>query len=418
MNLTAWLDYLETLHPKAIDLGLERVRQVAVKLDLLPFPQFVITVGGTNGKGSCVALLESILLAQGYTAGAYTSPHLLQYNERIRINAQSVTDETLCNAFDLIERARGNTSLTYFEYGTLAALLLFKQADLDVVILEVGMGGRLDAVNIIDANIALISTIALDHTEWLGTDREAIGYEKAGIMRTHKPVVSGDFATPASIRDYAQSIAAPLYCPTESFTYQANTATWDWFSKQQTLSNLPLPAIELQNAATVLQAIELLPDILHVTRDAIIAGLQQVNLPGRFQIFTKDTRSLTILDVAHNPAGGAWLAKRLSQTPCSGQTYAVAGMLSDKDRLGTVKPLLEQIDAWHIAGLPVPRGDQADIFAEELRFAEVSSIQVYSNILEAYAGALAKTNPADRIIVFGSFYTVAEVLRELMNGVY
>lgn len=390
-NLSSWLTYLETLHPKAIDLGLDRVGKVAHALNLIPFNSFVITVAGTNGKGSCVALSESILSAAGYRVGAYTSPHLLRYNERVRINGEFVTDEMLCKAFVEIEKARGDVSLTYFEFGTLAALLLFKQANLDVAILEVGMGGRLDATNIIDADIAIISSIALDHTEWLGNDREAIGFEKAGIMRAGKSCVCGDFDVPQSIRKYAQELRTNLYCPNEGSGYS--------------FDNLPLPKIAQQNAATVLKAIELLPQTFEVNRNAIKTGLKQVFLPGRFQIIGK-----TILDVAHNPAAGELLAKNLQLMPCSGRTLAVVGMLSDKDILGTIQPLFPHVSAWYVGGLDVPRGAPTKLLADQIRIG-ANTVSEYISVTAAYRQALADAQPSDRIIVFGSFYTVAEVMQ-------
>ncbi len=407
-SLATWLTYLEQLHPKAIDLGLDRVQQVAAKLQLLPYPIFAITVTGTNGKGSCCTLLEKILQAQGYKVGVYTSPHLLTYNERVRINGIDIDDASLCETFAKIEQTRGTISLTYFEFGTLAALILFKQANLDIVILEVGMGGRLDAVNIIDADIAIISTVAIDHTEWLGFDRETIGFEKAGIMRSHKPVICGDFATPQSVIDYANNVGAKLYLQAKDFGYEKGT-TWSWWSLQQKLENLPQPKIELQNAATVLKALELLPAHFAVSPSAITTGLEQVVIPGRFQIIPGPV--LQIFDVAHNPAATALLAQKLQALFCTGRTLAVVAMLHDKDYENALMPLLEQIDNWFVGGLSVARGGSSQVLAECLHKHTTKPVQAFATVTDAYNAALTEAHPGDQVVIFGSFYTVAEALR-------
>lgn len=404
-DLPTWLSYLEKLHPKAIDLGLERIGKVAHKLNLLPFNTFVITIAGTNGKGSCVALSESILSAAGYRVGAYTSPHLLRYNERIRINNKEVRDAELCDAFMEVEKARGDISLTYFEFGTLAALLLFHRANLDVVILEVGMGGRLDATNIVDADLAIISTIALDHMEHLGNDREAIGFEKAGITRDGIPCVCGDFAVPQTIRNFVTN----LYCLNEDFGYEKNIDSWSWWNKDQQLSDLPLPKVDLQNAATVLQAIALLPEQFKVSREIIEIGLKTVFIPGRFQVVSANVT--TILDVAHNPASAELLAKNLSTISCKGKIFAVVAMLSDKDIRATVKPLLQSIDAWFVAGLNIQRGDDGNLLKDALYSLAVKNLYEYPSVTLAYQQALKQAKIGDCIVVFGSFYTVAEVMR-------
>lgn len=410
LSLEAWLDYLITLHPQAVELGLERIKQVALRLALLPFSCPVITVTGTNGKGSCVALLEAILLAQGYRVGAYTSPHLFAYNERVRVNGVIAEDTALCVAFAEIEQARQATTLTYFEFGTLAALLVFKQADLDVVILEVGMGGRLDAVNIVDAEVAIISTIALDHREWLGNTREEIGWEKAGIMRAGKAVVCGDFAVPASVHHYAKQIGAFLYCQGDDFNYEkTGPATWLWSSAKQSLVELPIPRIELQNAAAVLKAAELLPATLKVTPAAIAQGLRHVYLPGRFQIMAGTVTR--IFDVAHNPAAAVWLATQLQATPCNGPTLAVLAMLTDKDREGTVAPLLAIVDAWYVADLQILRGGSAQQLVECLHEAGITEVSAYDTVTQAYRAALLQAPSGSRVVVFGSFYTVAEAMQ-------
>lgn len=414
-SLSDWLSYLERLHPKAIDLGLARVRQVAQQLNLLPFPIFTMTVTGTNGKGSCCLLLENILIAHGLRVGTYTSPHLLHYNERIRIQQIEIDDDALCQAFEQIEQARAHVSLTYFEFGTLAALLLFKQAALDVVILEVGMGGRLDAVNIVDADIAVISTIAIDHAKWLGTNREAIGYEKAGIMRPQKPVVCGDSHPPQSMIQYAQKIGAPLYIQKQDFDFSELQQSWCWHSHTQAFTNLPLPKIELQNASTVLKVIELIKARWPISYNDIAVGLNKVFLYGRFQVLKAPVTY--IFDVAHNPAAGVLLAKKLQVLPKGNRTLAVCAMLTDKDQPGTVSSLIDLIDAWYVGGLEVlPRGSSANLLADCLREQGAREVAEYATVVQALQNAEKKAEPGDRILIFGSFHTVAEVIKLKFEG--
>lgn len=409
MDLNSWLSYLETLHPKPIELGLDRITKVAKKLSILPYNKPVITVAGTNGKGSCVALLEQILLASGYRVGAYTSPHLLKYNERIRINGIDVSDEMLCATFKTIEQARGTITLTYFEFSTLAALLIFKQTVLDALILEVGMGGRLDAVNIVDPDIAIISTIALDHIEWLGPDRESIGREKAGIMRAAKPVVCGDFNIPITIEEFAKQTQAQLFSQNEDFGYTDLNDHWHWWSKKSELNDLPIPKVELQNAATVLMVIQLLSSKLNIPNKAITEGLRKVFIAGRFQVV--DGISPCIFDVAHNPAATALLAKQLQKTANSGRTLAVFAMLKDKDQVASITPLLSQIDAWYVGGLAGSRGAPAKILGDNLRTLKAFAVHEYESVTMAYQAAVVDAQAGDRIIVFGSFHTVAEALQ-------
>lgn len=410
-TLLEWLLYLEQLHPQSIDLGLERVHRVAIKLNLLPSSAFAIVVGGTNGKGSTVALLESILLAQGYRVGTYTSPHLLSYHERIKINGVNVDEHSLCDAFEKIEKARGSISLTYFEFGTLAALLIFQAIKLDVMILEVGMGGRLDAVNIVDADIAVITTLAIDHQEWLGNDRESIAFEKAGIMRANKPVVCGDTDPPHSIFDEAKKINAKLFSIQDNFSYSDNHHTWTWFDETNKFVDLPLPKIELQNAATALKVITLLPSELTISDESIREGLQNVFIPGRFQIIPGEIR--TILDVAHNPAGATLLASQLKKLPHQGKTFAVIAMLGDKDKKGTVLPLIDQIDGWWVAGLDVPRGESPSVLADALKTMKANGVSEHASVSLAYRAAMEQSVAEDQIIVFGSFHTVAAILEVL-----
>jgi len=410
LTLTAWLRYIEQLHPKTIDLGLDRIQAVAKRLGILSVNSPVITIAGTNGKGSCVATLTAILEAQGYRVGAYFSPHFKVYNERIHIAGEFVSDDALCRAFSAIDIVRRDVSLTYFEWGTLAALWLFKEANLDVLILEVGLGGRLDAVNIIDADIAVITTIDLDHMEWLGCDRELIGKEKAGIFRYGKVAVCGDFNPPQSVYDAAQELKVPLYCQGIDFGYIVKGEHWEFWSTQNfNKINLPMPQLLLQNVSTAFMVLSLLSDTLTVSNGAIHEGLSNVFLPGRFQI--TGTEPLVILDVAHNPQGCQKLADRLKNEACvTGKTCAVVGMLADKEHRACFNPLLACIDEWYVASLPGERAVLAEQLSAILSRSGASTIYPFDSVLEAYYAALSQATVNDRIIVFGSFYTVGPVL--------
>jgi dihydrofolate synthase / folylpolyglutamate synthase len=417
-TLDQWLVWLETLHPRSIDLGLERVERVAKNLQLLPLLFRVVTVAGTNGKGSCVAFISSILQSAGYTTACYTSPHLINFTERLTLNHEPFNEAAWCGAFEKVNAALGEVTLTYFEFTTLAALLLLKQAKPDIAILEIGLGGRLDAVNIVSPDVAVISTIALDHMEWLGDTREAIGREKAGIMRPHQPVVCGDPDPPQSVLNHARECDAPLYCLGKDFEYFPSSsvndsnhspAFWTWRSKQQTLSNLPIPHLILQNAATSLQVIELLHPYFLINTDAILAGLRSAYLPARFEIIA--TSPQRILDVAHNPAAGKWLNQSLTQSPCSGKTLAVVGMLADKDIKQTLAPLISTINEWHVGGLAVARGASERQLGDYLVHLQAKNIHLYPSVTEAYQEAVARAEVNDRIVAFGSFYTVAEIYK-------
>ena len=417
MNLSAWLQYLENLHPKSIDLGLARVSSVAQKLGLFPWTCPTITVTGTNGKGSCVAILESILSAAGYRIGTYTSPHLFQYNERIRIQGQPATDAEICQAFERIERVRGDTSLTYFEFGTLAALLLFQEAKLDRVILEVGLGGRLDAVNIIDSDIAILTTLALDHQDWLGSDRESIGREKVAIARPNKPLICGDFDVPASVIESAAKQSSLLYCQGQDFGYitpihhrnHANyVSEWSWWGSSRHLSGLPLPVLELQNMSTAFKALELLSlSGVKISQKSIEQGLQQVRLPGRFQIIEGPITH--VFDVAHNPAAAVCLSNRLSKTPCAGRTLAVVGVSLGKDYNGIFSALRHSVQDWYVGAFAKPPAVPSEVLAQNLNQLGVSSVFCHVDVVAAYCAAAFAAQPGDRIVVFGSHYTVAMV---------
>lgn len=412
-TLSDWLTYIETCHPSRIDLGLKRISHVAQRLSVANFNCPVLTVAGTNGKGSNVALLAAILTAAGYRVGTYTSPHLIHYQERIQIAGHCINDQDLCSAFEQIEKSRCDIPLTYFEFGTLAALWTFKHAELDIIILEVGLGGRLDAVNCIDADLSIISMIDFDHMDWLGDTREKIGFEKAGIMRPNRPCVCGDFDPPQSILNLAQSLACPLYRQGIEFDYKLQSQSWSWNSQQFSLNELPLPNIDLQNAATVLQAIELLGDHFVITPLAIQEGLKRVFIPGRFHRIEKNARQI-IIDVAHNPAGGECLSKRLANTPCLGNTYAVAGMLADKDILNTLRPLKHHVDHWYVCDLTEERGAKATKLKQSLLDLDVKqTILEFSLPSLAFQQAYRKLQKNDRLLVFGSFHTAAAIYRYL-----
>jgi dihydrofolate synthase/folylpolyglutamate synthase len=393
MTLNNWLTYLESRLGSCIKLGLERIREVANKLDLLSFSCPVITIAGTNGKGSCVAYLENILGKAGYKVGAYTSPHLLRFNERIHINGKEIDDDSLCNAFAIIEKACGDVELTYFEFTTLAALYIFQHNSLDVLLLEIGLGGRLDAVNIIDSDIAVITTIAIDHIAYLGNTREAIGYEKAGIMREGKPVVCGDPDPPQSLIQQANLLHAPLYIVDSRL--RGNDEDWR--------GNDPLP-----NSETALMVIKLLQQKLPVSEEIINMGLKTAFLPGRFQIIDNGQ---TILDVAHNPAAGDFLAKQLAKHQCKRRTHAVVSMLKDKDIIGTLRPMLHLIDKWYLADLHVSSGARAEDLGHALKDLGRKSWYSFTSVLDAYVKAVANCAQNDKIVIFGSFYTVAEILK-------
>ncbi|MBN3079468.1 bifunctional tetrahydrofolate synthase/dihydrofolate synthase [Pectobacterium jejuense] len=402
--LVTWLHYLEHLHAQAIDLGLERVKQVAEHLQLLQPAATIFTVAGTNGKGTTCCTLESILLAAGLRVGVYSSPHLVRYTERVRIQGKELPEALHTQAFADIEAGRGAVSLTYFEFGTLSALQLFKQANLDVVILEVGLGGRLDATNIVDADVSVVTSIAIDHTDWLGNDRESIGREKAGIFRQGRPAVVGEPDMPGTIADVAAEKGAQLRRRGRDWEYSMQRETWSWQDKQRELSRLPLPNVPLANAATALAALHY--SSLNVSEEAIRQGLQHAALPGRFQTVQESPR--LILDVAHNPHAAAYLANRLVALPKRGKVRAVVGMLSDKDIAGTLAHLTPLVDAWYCAPLEGPRGATAQQIAEHLTHS-----QSFSDVVAAWQQAMSEATEQDIVIVCGSFHTVAHVMEAL-----
>ncbi|KAF0192167.1 MAG: dihydrofolate synthase / folylpolyglutamate synthase [Gammaproteobacteria bacterium] len=414
-SLQEWLAWQETLHPNAIDLGLERVNAVLRRLGRQSPPYAVITVAGTNGKGSAVAMLHAILAAAGHRVGMYTSPHLLRYNERIRVNGAEVGDDALVQAFDRIDRARGDISLTYFEFGTLAAIEIFAAAGIDVAVMEVGLGGRLDAVNVLDADAALVTTVDIDHTGWLGDNREAIGQEKAGIFRAGRSAVYGDSDPPASLCAHAAALGLALYCFQRDFNYSLQGLSWTWDGPGRRRPALPLPrlrgTVQLRNASAVLMVLELLATRLPVTQGAVREGLLEATLPGRFQVIAGDVTQ--ILDVAHNPQAATVLANNLSQLACAGRTHALVGMLADKDIEGVLRGVRPAIDVWHVAGLDVARGAPAERLIAALQAIGIrDNVHRYTDVASAWPDVWQRLAPGDRLVVFGSFYTVAAAMRE------
>jgi dihydrofolate synthase/folylpolyglutamate synthase len=379
----------------------------------LTLPAAVITVGGTNGKGSCVAMLEAMLRAGGYRVGTYASPHLLRFNERIRVDGAEVDDRTLCRAFEAVESARGEVSLTYFEHVTLAAFWVFARAALEVMVLEVGLGGRLDAVNVLDADVAVVTTVDLDHQEWLGPDRDSIGREKAGIFRSGRPAVFGGEDPPAGLFDAADRIGARLLLFGRDFRVTLRDGGWDFEGFGRRRPGLPLPALrgsfQVRNAAAAVAALESVADRLPLSTVALREGLLSVRLPGRFEVHPGPVT--LIFDVAHNPEAARGLAENLAQLAAGeGRTFAVFSMLRDKDIAAVARTLAPQIAAWHCAPLDGERAASADEIAAQLAAAGVSDARAHASLVGALAAAGAAARHGDRILVFGSFYTVAALL--------
>jgi dihydrofolate synthase / folylpolyglutamate synthase len=420
-TVDAWLAYLATLHPASIAMGLDRVRAVLANLDA-PVTCPVVTVAGTNGKGSTCAMLDSVLRCAGYAVGLYTSPHLLRYHERVRIRGREATDAELLSAFNAVEDARlatacndgAPTPLTYFEFGTLAALWLFARAELDALVLEVGLGGRLDAVNVVDATVAVLTSIAIDHTEYLGATREEIGREKAGIFRRGRAALCADPDPPASVVARASEIGASLLRIGRDYGFVNERTQWKYWGPGGERYGLPFPALrgayQLNNAATVLAAVDVLRDALPVRGGALREGLLTVELPGRFQVLPG--RPIVVLDVAHNPHAAGVLADELGAMGYHPQTIGVFGMFADKDIAGVAAAMDKRIDRWFIAPLPGPRGAPADAMRAALVTADIeaSALRIFPDIASAYAAAKEEASEADRIVAFGSFLTVAAVL--------
>ena len=409
-----WLNYLEGLHAKAIDLGLDRVIEV---LNRLPHSKKVpvITVGGTNGKGSTTAYLESILHAAGYKTGCYTSPHLLRYNERIRINRKPASDAEIIQSFLAVEAARQETSLTYFEFGTLAAFHHFAQSEVDVLILEVGMGGRLDAVNAVDSDCAIVTSVALDHMEFLGPDRESIALEKAGIFRSGCVAIFGETDVPVSLRQYADSVGAELWIAGQTFQHHSTPSQWDFIGPTGTLFALPYPALrgayQLDNASCALAALTAMQERLPVSMQHIRQGFVSVDLPGRLQVLPG--RPAIILDVAHNPHAAAALARSLERMAGFKSTRIVLGMLRDKDVKGVTQLFSGLVEAWYLCDLPAPRGATAEEVAHQIDLGHSATapvIKKFSTPEQALLAAQKEADQDDRIVVLGSFLTVASAM--------
>jgi dihydrofolate synthase/folylpolyglutamate synthase len=416
-TLDAWLAHVEHLHHRPIDLTLDRVRAVAARLKL-KFDCPVFIVGGTNGKGSTCAMLDSILRAAGYRTGLYTSPHLVRFNERAQVDGTIASDADLLPHFAAVEQARQGESLTYFEFTTLAILRLFTQAKLDAAVLEIGLGGRLDAVNIIDADCAILTSIDLDHMDYLGPTREHIGIEKAHIYRAGRPAICSDPQPPQSVIEVASQLGADLWRFGRDFNYSGDRQQWAYGGRAQRRASLPYPALrganQLLNASAALAALEALADRLPVSQQAVRQGLLTVEIAGRFQVLPG--RPTVILDVAHNPHAAAVLAQNLDAQGFFPVTHAVFGMLGDKDIGGVVAKVASRIDHWHVASTPGPRGISGERIAELLRAAGAGqgpdkSITVYSGLAEAFLAAEASAEADARILVFGSFTTVAAVMQ-------
>lgn len=418
-GLSDWLGWIEQLHPRTMDLGLERVAAVLEAMRLAR-PRFtVITIGGTNGKGSTVAMCEAILQAAGYRVGAYMSPHLVRYNERVRVDGRTVLDHELCEAFERVETHRGEARLTYFEYGTVAALDIFTRHHVDVAILEVGMGGRLDAVNAVDPDVAVVTSIGIDHVDWLGPDRESIGREKAGIFRAARPAICGDADPPGSLIEAAAQVRAPLYRVGRDFVATPAAQGWSYQFGERLRAGLPLPLLrgdyQLRNAACALTALELLADRHPTTQSQVREGLLTAFVPGRFQVLPG--RTSTILDVAHNEQAAQALAKNLVQHRLPGRTHAVFGMLIDKPIADVARAVADQIDAWYPVSLGGARGARADHVAAALIQAGVrGEVTSFDSVVAGFEAARAAAGPADRVLVFGSFYTVGDILAHLEIG--
>jgi len=417
MTLSDWLAHCERLHPATIDLGLERVERVRARLGLA-FACPVVTVGGTNGKGSTCAMLEAIAAHAGWRVGVYTSPHLVHFEERCRVGGEIVAADALVPHFEAVEAARGDVSLTFFEFTTLAILRLLSQAALDLAVLEVGLGGRLDAVNVIDADCAVITSIDIDHTAFLGPDRESIGFEKGGILRAGRPAIVSDPLPPKSVVDHATKIGADLWLVGRDFSFSGDRQQWSWQGRSRRYAGLAYPALrganQLLNAAGVLAAFEALRERLPVTAQAVRNGFATVELPGRFQVVPGQPS--IVLDVAHNPHAVATLARNLDQMGFYPHTHAVFGAMQDKDTpamLATMRPL---VDHWHFCDLPIARAATAQALAAQ--FAALppaaqgpsANVACHASPRAALAAAVAAADPADRIVVFGSFYTVGGVL--------
>jgi dihydrofolate synthase/folylpolyglutamate synthase len=422
-SLDDWLAHISAVHPSTIEMGLDRVRRVAERMHLVaPGASLanlrsgvpVITVGGTNGKGSTCAMLERILQESGYRVGLYTSPHLHRYNERVRIGGEDAADATLTASFAQVEAARGDTPLTYFEFGTLGAFAAFHEARVDAAVLEVGLGGRLDAVNIIDADVAIIASIGIDHVSYLGDSRESIGFEKAGIFREGRPAIFGDLDPPRTLVDHAKAIGADLQLIGRDFKYANHGTQWDFVGRRGAKRALPMPSLrgswQLRNASCALAALDEVGERLPVSLGEVKRGLTTVTLTGRLQVLPG--RPAIVLDVAHNPQAAGALADGLGDMGFHENTLAVFAILGDKDAGGVIDAMRSRVDRWYVATPPSERAAPAEKVAALLRQRGLSgATRSFATVESAFAAARRDAGPNDRIVVFGSFYTVAEALR-------
>ncbi|MBX5459603.1 MAG: bifunctional tetrahydrofolate synthase/dihydrofolate synthase [Steroidobacteraceae bacterium] len=413
-TLDEWLELQQSVHPQSIDLGLARITKVARALGVDKARCPVITVGGTNGKGSVVAHSDALLRAMGFSTGVFTSPHLVRYNERICVNGAQVSDEDLVHAFDRIEAARGDTTLTYFEFSALAALLIFADRRVDVAVLEVGLGGRLDAVNMIDADVAVVTSIGLDHRDWLGDTLEGIGREKAGIFRAGRPAVLGTREMPDSVLDAIAEIGARKVVAEEAFSWAVHPQGWDYRGLEVTLEGLPpsalAGAIQYRNAATAIAAVESLGTGRPITAQAVSAALRDVRLPGRFHVVPGPVE--WILDVCHNEPAAKVFAAHLAARPCSGRTLAVVGILGDKDIPAIGRVLHPLIDHWILCSNAEPRGISAEELARRLALGN-ASVELASSAQAGFEAARARAVPGDRVVACGGFHMVGSALEWL-----
>lgn len=405
-SLNDWLSYLEQIHPKTIDMGLERVAKVANDLGYIDIPSKIILVAGTNGKGTTCRLLEALLLAQGYSVGTYASPHLIRYNERVRINGKELDDQYHVDAFTEIEQGRGETSLSYFEYGTLGGLSIFKRFAVDYVVLEVGLGGRYDATNIVNPFATVITTIDLDHKEFLGDTREKVGYEKAGIFRTGIPAIVGDLNIPNSVIDYGHEISAELILSGKDFEYLPNDTTFSWRygDRSHSFANPAIPAQNAATAMTVLAKCNLLP-----SEEVIAEVLTGLQVEGRFQKLSE--QPLVFTDVAHNPESSRYLATKLAQFSDKGfKIHALVAMLADKDKTNAILPLVDIVDKWTVGTLQGPRAESAAVLADILVKHTERPVNQVGSVYEAIADLVPTMQDDELLIVFGSFFTVAQAI--------
>ncbi|HSH41263.1 MAG TPA: bifunctional tetrahydrofolate synthase/dihydrofolate synthase [Arenicellales bacterium] len=409
-SLEAWLAYIQTVHFRSIDMGLERVRAVLERV--APRPAFtVIAVAGTNGKGSCAAMLGAVLAAAGHRVGVYTSPHLTRFNERFRIDGEPADDAGLCRALERVEAQRGGIPLTYFEFATLAAVDVFERAAVEFAVMEVGMGGRLDAVNALPLHASLITNVALDHQRWLGADREAIGYEKARVMRAGRPAVFNHPDVPRSVLDYADEIGAPLWLAGRDYRHEGGEGQWHWQGPRGEHWTLEPPAIpgtvQVENAAGVLAVLSGLPEA-RVDRDAAARGLRAARVRGRCEIVAH--RPMVMIDVAHNLSAIETLTRHMQANPVAGRTIAVFGMLKDKDPAGVARAMDPYIDAWHVAGIDDPRGQDGAELAPLVSPNVGAPVRAHADAVSAYRQARDEAGPDDRIVVFGSFHIAGDIL--------